>query len=244
MCPTCGHRHRLDTYCHVFCHESIAFDPYEENEDAVNEGEVSDSINALTQEVQEDLSLANDESNEEVEEQYPLSTPQYAEKLHYKRCNCKIGVPNTSRKFEPISNMPRVGEIKIMMYAEIQAKYLLDAAEFNDVDDMLKKRIEEKDRIQMELSQFIPHIVSFLKMGEYSQMPLVNRHWNNGVFLCRDYIDLRDSVPHIIYRAHVGQVESLLIHGSRLSTFYSIFNVFTRIYRFLVFIRGSKSRCK
>ena len=49
----------------------------------------------------------------------PLNTPLYIKNMGYIRCNCKVGVPNESVRFEQIPRAIYVGNIQIQSYNEL-----------------------------------------------------------------------------------------------------------------------------
>jgi WD40 repeat protein len=70
----------------------------------------------------------------------------------------------------------------------------------------------QKTEVQRQLAAHIPHILSYLRIPECKNAPMVNRYWNLGAYGYRDYIDLRDCVPCFVYRPHNSIVENVLIY--------------------------------
>lgn len=194
MCEECGHIHREDVYCHCYVEAADG----EGADDYVSESESESSSDS---DDSDDLSLGipKVKVTSTVGKQpkmRPLLTPKYVKNIGYIRCNCNIGVPSESKRFEPIQRYVYVGPIQIQTYAEIN--YSSDKARYEQT--FLEKYPEsqaarrEAQRVA-DIAKNIPNILSYLPLGMCSQVPQVCRSWNYGTSLYQNYIDMRDCVP-------------------------------------------------
>lgn len=151
----------------------------------------------------------------------PLSTPAYARAAHYIRCNCLVGVPSESRRYEAVSVRVMVGDIRIQTYAEIvdpseRTKYLA-AIEAKNTPAQKKLLLERRN---VKFAENIPHILSFLPIGLCSQAPKVNTYWNFGTNLYTRYIDMRNCVPWMV---RISCLDYSSLHSTLLNLFYTTF---------------------
>ncbi len=57
-----------------------------------------------------------------------------------------------------------------------------------------KHSVRVKQR-NVDISYCIPHVLSYLRLGECSAAPKVSSFWNYGANLFTEYIDMRNCVP-------------------------------------------------
>ena len=125
MCEECSHRHAANVYCHVVV-EKTFFDSLDDSDD-------SNSANGLgSDDDSEDFDLKSEDekigfnflvksANEAIatEKKMKLRTPAWAKAIEYGRCNCKVGVPNKSARFDPVPSKMFVGPIRILQYDDL-----------------------------------------------------------------------------------------------------------------------------
>lgn len=193
FCEECGHMHRFGKYCQVYC-------PNEEDDDDEIEGAINvddDDDDSDSDDSVGSLGLGPRKSNfsQSTSEMKQLPTPDFVKEVRYIRCNCKVGVPHNSRRFEPIPALYRVGGIFIQFYDEImdrkrQTKGKLLSKE--EEDAQIKK---EKEVRQKKLSELLPSVMAMLPLGMCSVFPKICRDWNVGANSYKAYVDIRDMVP-------------------------------------------------
>lgn len=214
-CEECGHKHAEKVYCHAY--RILTPDDLEEEEDPEEDSDRGSDAGS------DDISvgLAKPAVVEVVEDSggvKPLPTPKCVSKIMYTRCNCLVGVPANSRRFEPIPTKHMVGEIWV--------KYFEDAWELYDnihnedhknfhfgrMEEGSKSQIEERKLMQRNrLAECLPLVCQFMAVGLVSPMTIASKTWNYGVSLYRQYIDVRDCVPWQAVKSHDGQVDTVLI---------------------------------
>lgn len=212
MCEECEHIHREDVYCHVYVEAADG----EDAEDYVSESESSSSSDSDDSDVSLGIptqALTAQMSTKAVKMR-PLLTPKYVKQMGFIRCNCKIGVPSESKRFEPMQRYVYCGNIQIQTYSEIN--YPSDRARYlQTLDDKYPESQRQRREIQRisDIAENLPHILSYLPLGSCSPVPQVSTYWNYGTSLYQRYIDMRNCVPWQAYRAHQTQVDSVLVVG-------------------------------
>ena len=188
MCEECGHMHRQGLYCHVYT---------ETAEDAIDEEEEEEEASALT-DSDSDSDILGTGAVKQAEEMklMPLKTPAFVKAIRYVRCNCNVGVPNDSKRFEPMPSVVQVGRIFVETYVEImdpqeRARFLKSSAD-RYAETKQDARIKQRN---VDISYCLPHILSYLPLGQCNQAPMVNTYWNYGTNLYTLYIDVRNCVP-------------------------------------------------
>lgn len=193
-CEECGHIHREDVYCHVYVEAADG----DGAEDYVSE---SDSASSSGSDDSDELSLGIPKvlvksTSGKQQKMRPLNTPGYVKKINFIRCNCNLGVPSESKRFEPIQRYVYVGPIQIQTYAELN--YASEKARYEQT--FLEKYPESgaHRRALQKLSDIavnIPLILSYLPLGSCAKVPQVSTYWNYGTSLYQNYIDMRNCVP-------------------------------------------------
>ncbi len=192
MCEECGHKHREGLYCHVYT---------EAADDDMLADYISESGSEKSSDDDEDsdydrLGTAIIKKGKEQKKMVPLTTPNFVKAIHYVRCNCNVGVPNESKRFEPLPRNLMVDKIHIETYTEItdpleQKRFKTAyAARYAET----KHSVRQKQR-NVDISYCIPHILSYLRLAECNCAPMVNSFWNYGTNLFTAYIDMRNCVP-------------------------------------------------
>jgi hypothetical protein len=69
-----------------------------------------------------------------------------------------------------------------------------------------------------QIAEFIPHILSFLPLGQCAHTAITCSSWNQGANAYGPYRDLRDSIPWQLYKPHQVRVSAPPISLSGLST--------------------------
>lgn len=199
-CAVCSHLHREGVYCHFYTEAAdgeSAEDYFSETESESEDEESLESANYYDSD--ESLSVAPvvvESRPSKILKMRPLSTPSYVNSIGYIRCNCSVGMPTESKRYETIPPIVVVGEIQIQTYHEIMDSR--DRARYNAA---LKARFPEELTEQRELQraadigQNVARIMSYLPLGMCSAAPQVSTHWNYGASLYTDYIDMRNCIP-------------------------------------------------
>jgi WD40 repeat protein len=78
-------------------------------------------------------------------------------------------------------------------------------------ESQLKRRQAQR---LADIAANLPHIMSFLPLSMCSAIPQVSTYWNYGACQHLEFVDMRNCVPWQAYRAHGGQVDSILIHNT------------------------------
>lgn len=200
-CEECGHRHREDTYCHVYSEagdEDGVGDYISEGEEEESEAESTDSEDQVQiLKAKKDTIRAKTVNSKKPAKLKPLKTPDYVKAIRYIRCNCNVGIPNDSSFYEPIPPVLMCERIQILTYNELN-----DHNAKQIYQEHMKLRFSEQAMAKMYeekidgLTRSIPTIMSFLPYGLCSPIPQVCRYWNNGANLYKEYIDIRDCVPY------------------------------------------------
>ena len=211
-CEECGHRHRRGKYCHVFAEagdDAAAKMDEEDGEDGGREdGEDEDD--------EEDSLLGRANKKSEADEgMNMLPTPKYVKDIRYARCNCDVGVPENSGRFEPCPRRLYCGDIIVLTYDEIMNPKMEEKDDEGDSDDE-KVYYGRKEREKQKLAVILPLVMRFVPLAQVSHSAKVNSRWYYGVSAFRDYVDMRDAIPWQVYRPHMGQVESVVLVGHRL----------------------------
>ena len=97
-CEECGHLHRENEYCAVFCE---AAEDDDLGDDTMEETE-SESGGEADSDEDEDSDDEPSKADTVEIKQVPLTTPSYAKAIRFIRCNCREGVPHESKRFEVI----------------------------------------------------------------------------------------------------------------------------------------------
>ena len=216
MCEECGHRHREDFYCHVYTEAADEDDEDDALVETESESEAEEEDNESDGLGLEDDSDDDGEEASEVElKQKPLTTPNFAKKIKFIRCNCKVGVPMDSKRFEPL---PRCYMIGTQIWSQTYLEIMDDVAK-KSFNKFLKEKYNASDRMtrrtreakQTQFAELLPHILSYLPYGECNKAPMVSKVWNYGTNLFKEYVDIRNFIPFQVYRPHEGQVDSILL---------------------------------
>ncbi len=196
-CEDCGHKHHEGIYCHVYTEagDEELDDPDVVDEEEEDQDDDEDDLDEVFDRTKTVNPLAKSKSKSVPMK--PLLTPSFAKAAGFVRCNCNVGVPNDSLKYEPLPRLIYNGKIQIQTYFEINDPY--EKAKFEEAlkfrlhapELMEKKRHEELS----DFSQKLPLILSFLHYGYCSQAPKVCTLWNYGTNLYKEYIDIRNCVP-------------------------------------------------
>jgi hypothetical protein len=158
-----------------------------------------------------------------IEKKKTLPTPDWARSAGYVRCNCKIGVPSTGNRFDPVPARMFVGNIKILQYDDIIDGYSAsrptskkqrkeegnnnyDNDDDDDDDEEELKLLQLRKQQQIDL---LPVIFSYLKLYECAVPAIVSKEWNFGANNYYDYRDIRDCIPWTVLRPHKGFTTSL-----------------------------------
>jgi WD40 repeat protein len=228
MCAECGHRHLQNTFCHVYTEaaEGIDFDEEKDYlEDRVLHRITPAKLNPYLEEDDDDLmdipeaikNLIKSTHSVDIDELEPLKTPEYVRIINFTRCNCSVGVPSNSRKFEPIPKDFHVGEIKVRLYQDILSSLKSINQSKNRVGRITA--FEENKRLKQEnISNLLPSILQFLELFQCANVACVDRSWNRGTNLYKDYIDIRNFSPFQVFRPHQGSVDAMLFVGKNLYT--------------------------
>lgn len=217
-CEECGHIHREDVYCHAYT-------------EAAMEDMVDDVISEASEEDENEGSDDDDDSQSmsrpmtasgmrmrKPKSMKPLKTPLYARVAGYVRCNCNVGVPESTR-FDPIPQLLIIGNIAVETYHEITDEYSrkrwLDYQASKMSQTALERKVTED---ATRIAEMLPLILSFLPYGLCGPAACVSSLWNWGANQYREYIDVRNCVPTTVLRPHTGQVDSVLILEDKLYT--------------------------
>eukprot|EP01038_Epipyxis_sp_PR26KG_P013209 gene13209-17702_t len=211
-CLECGHIHREGLFCHVYVE---AADANFENEADID-ASIDDTNTDSDSEDASSLGLSQSKAPKFAKIRI-LPTPLHIKKMGYVRCNCDIGVPRDSRFYEPIPRHILVGEIRVQSYEEIadqheRKKFLASLVRRNS-DPLLILQKQEK---LLDFARQIPRILSFLALGECSPAAVVNKNWNYGANMYKEYTDMRDCFPWQAYRPHNSQVYAILVHRGKV----------------------------
>ena len=172
MCDECGHRHQPGVYCHMFVEVGDG-DEDEDEEDEVEEDDAKQKAakkGRNSDDSDDDmLGLVVPKSKENANIKRPLKTPPYVKSIKYTRCNCKLGVPNGSRIFEPVPSRVLIGDIHLKLYediieAEEEAKRPKKSSLSYEAEQLLKAQIEEKKKY--DFAAMIPYILSFTHLSQ------------------------------------------------------------------------------
>ena len=179
-CEECGHIHHEDVFCHVY---TDAADDGEVDDTMVEDEEDSDnSQNSDNDDDNAAFGLLNRKKSQQISTQKkkaikmkPLKTPDYARIAGFIRCNCQVGIPNDSLKYEPIPRYLYNGKIQIQTFYDIMDPY--DRNKFDEqvrircyAPEVLRKRKEEDMNI---IAEKLPLILSYLTYEQCSQAPKV-----------------------------------------------------------------------
>lgn len=207
MCEDCGHIHREGLYCHVYT-EAAGDDQLadfisdsESDKSSVDADSDDDRLGAKV--------VSNVIKKRAQAKLQPLKTPNFVKAIRYVRCNCDVGVPMDSKRFEPPPRQIMVDRIHVETYTEImdpeEQRRFKVARSMRYADITHSQRVEQRN---VDISYCIPHILSFLRLGECSQAPKVSSFWNYGTNLHTHYIDMRNCVPwqvmHICKGWHIS----------------------------------------
>jgi hypothetical protein len=143
----------------------------------------------------------------------PMNTPLFARKAGFVRCNCNVGVPNDSLKYEPLPKVVYNGKVQIQTYFEVcdpldRARFL-DSLEnkYHSPEYLYKKRLEDAALF----AELLPFVLSHLPYGNCSVAPKVSRSWNYGSNLYKEYVDIRDCVPCQVCVCNRDRVHALVV---------------------------------
>lgn len=229
MCPDCSHKHVENVYCHVLI-ELTSIEEFMEADDS-NDDEEDSSVDEdeLLSDRPSDSDLeeksisgfgliiaaANQQTKQEKKKKIP--TPDWARRSGYGRCNCRVGVPSKSKRFDPVPQPLIVGGIYILQYDDLMSDAYLNAnknkIKFNNEEEEEKEKLYEIEK-QKGIVKQLPYILSFLALRHIAPAASTNKGWNSGVCQYNAYIDMRNVVPWQVLRSHRGQVDSVLIHGN------------------------------
>lgn len=199
-CEECGHKHHEGVFCHVYTEAGdvdLIDDP-----DVIEEGEEEDEEE---DEEEEDVPLraraANahtlTKSTAKPAKRRPLSTPAHIRAAGLIRCNCDVGIPNDSVKYEPLPKIIQVGKIQLQTYFELCDP--VDKARFEESLHLkygtVEASVRHKRESQEQFCLLLPLVLSYLPYGQCSEVPKVCRLWNYGTNLYKEYIDVRNCVP-------------------------------------------------
>lgn len=216
MCSTCGHRHREGFYCHVYVEgaDDDGADDYisESDHESLVSTDSDESLDAKAQ-------LEKEEKKNKLPKLRPLPTPNFVKLMGFMRCNCKVGVPSESKRFEPLPRIVLVDKIQLQTYNEIMIPS--DRTRFqvylkNKYPSSTEYIREEERRKAIALN--IPRILSYLPLSQCAPAPQVCSFWNWGACLYTEYIDMRNCVPWQVFRPHLGQVDSVLVKHNKVYT--------------------------
>jgi hypothetical protein len=150
----------------------------------------------------------------------PLPTPKFVSRIYYMRCNCLVGVPSNSRRFEPIPTKLMVGDICVKFYEEALELFdqLYNENHKNFHFRKIQKKLNTKPLTPEEIAanrarfgEILPLVCRFLPVGVIANPAKVSTAWNYGCSLYKEYVDMRDAVPWSVVRSHEGQVDTVLI---------------------------------
>jgi uncharacterized protein YfbU (UPF0304 family) len=117
--------------------------------------------------------------------------------MGYIRCNCNVGIPNDSLKFEPIPRILTCGKIQLQTYNEMN-----DSRDRSYYQEQLRARVSTEtakakkyEQDNENFSTLLPMILKNLRYVECWAAPIVNTYWNSGTSLYKEYIDIRNFVP-------------------------------------------------
>jgi hypothetical protein len=198
-CEDCGHKHHEGVFCHVY---TEAGEDNMDDPDIVDEDEDDDEDD----DEEESFSFGKKKSAPIKRARIkPLPTPLFARMAGFVRCNCDVGVPNDSLKYEPLPRLIYNGKIQIQTYFEINEP--MDRARF---EEALRLRLyspealaKKKQEGLLAFSEKLPLVLSFLPYGYCSPVPKVCTSWNYGANLYKEYIDMRNCVPwQVSYGIH------------------------------------------
>jgi DNA-directed RNA polymerase subunit RPC12/RpoP len=249
MCEECGHKHQEDVFCHVYCEaggdmegdEDLNVESDEEEEEEESDSDDDSREDIETRRMRHQMKL--EASPKKAAKVLPLTTPAYIRKMGYVRCNCNVGIPNDSIKFEPLPRLVMVGRIQIQTYGDIT-----DAFDRRMFQEQLKTRLSSEtatakkyDEDNTVISGLMPNILSNLRYVECAMAPIVSSYWNAGTNMYKEYVDVRNFVPWRVsflrfdlktvllrltfstsyfpmkvLRPHAGQVDSILIKGNKV----------------------------
>ena len=198
-CEECGHIHREDVYCDVFV-EAAEGDTADDYISESESGSSSDSDDS-------DMSLGipkkpiTTQMSVKAAKMRPLVAPKYVKDIGYIRCNCNIGVPSESKRFEPIQRYLYCGNIQIQTFAEInfhseRSRYLQTFADKYPESQAHRREVKKIS----DIAENLPLILSYLPLGSCSKVPQVSTYWNYGTSLYQKYIDMRNCVPWQVHR--------------------------------------------
>lgn len=220
MCEECGHKHHENIFCHVYT-------------EAGGDLEGDDDLDVESEDDEDDDDDSDDSDEEEKKKKAlkaylkpvvtapkvkPLPTPAHIKRMGYVRCNCNVGIPNDSLKYEPLPRIVMVGKVQVQTFNEIY-----DERDRTAYQDQLKSRIssetaviKKKEEDSNAIANLLPFILSNLRYVECAKAPIVNSYWNYGTNLYKEYVDIRNFVPYFVYRVHNGQVDSVLIKDNKI----------------------------
>jgi hypothetical protein len=220
-CPECGHRHKWNTYCHAFTEGFMDDDDDDENEEEDEEDEEED----------------DDMLGEKVKDAGPnfekkaggggitgeLPVPKYVKKMGYTRCNCKFGVPLSTR-YEILPVKIVIEGIKMKQYDQIVAESQGGEAAGGARNKLLSK--EEEAAIEhfklLQINErflfMLPRAMEFLAPYESNKIPMSNSIFKKAAMGHGAYVDMRNLVPWNWYRPHKTQVDSIFLDGIKAYT--------------------------
>lgn len=222
MCEECGHKHHEGVYCHVYTEaggdltgdDDLDVDSEDEEDDEDDDDDDSDDEEARKKKQLK----AYLKPVVEAAKIKPLPTPAFIKRMGYVRCNCDVGIPNDSLKFEPLPRIVTVGKVQIQTFKEIY-----DDRDRSHYEEQLKARVSSETAVAKKqeddsntIATLLPLILSNLRYVDCAMAPIVNSYWNYGTSLYKEYIDIRNFVPWNVYRIHSGKVDSILIKDNKI----------------------------
>ena len=202
VCDNCYHKHYDGQYCHVYIEKEIIL---VDNDDSIGNSDNDDfsgsdgevSIKADDDGIEDKVDQKRPGIKAEIVPE-PLITPDNIKRCGFQRCNCSIGIPAGDIDFIPLPKPYYVDNIKILTY------------EFQHIEppsDIMGYAYDRNiQRLNKEISLFLPLILSFIPHSICANAAITCSHWNNGTNMYGEYVDIRNCVPWQVYRPHIAQV--------------------------------------
>lgn len=144
----------------------------------------------------------------------PLITPDGIQYINFIRCNCSLGVPRSSKFFEPVPRKYILTkdefDIKVKMYDDIKF------AQPKSKKVLLEEEEAAQQRLQDNMYIIIPIVMRFIHLGRCADAAVVSKAWNLGANLYREYVDMRDCLPWQAFRPHRAQVDTIALKGNKV----------------------------